>query len=271
MWGGAAVFRLWPGRRRIAMENIGNVLEEGTLFLDRPTRTLARQSFENIGQSFVEIVRVFHLSHDPTFKEVRIVGGENYIQALAKNRGVIMVTGHCGNWELGGLALHARYQAPVAVVARALKNAYLDDLVAAVRSVSGNRIIYKEGAVRQILAGLKNREVVAILIDQAVLVKEGCVVNFLGRAAMTTKLPALIARKAGTPLLPCFMSRNPQGGHTLEIYPEIELSRHPNKEQAVIEDMQTLTGYVEDFIRVHPEQWLWGHRRWKRAADYMPD
>jgi KDO2-lipid IV(A) lauroyltransferase len=92
------------------------------------------------------------------------------------------------------------------------------------------------------------------------------VIDFLGRGAWTSKIPAIIARKTGAAVLPAFIHRTDEG-HKVRISPEVELSRDDDTEQAVREDTVKLTGYIEEYIKEHPAEWLWIHRRWKRVKE----
>lgn len=269
--GGRIFFGLWSSRREFAVDNVRRAVEQGALPKDINPEETARESFCHMGRSFVEIVRLYHGRTGRILDRIEIRGDEHYIGALKKGKGLIMITGHCGNWELMALWLAVKLGSPIGVVARAQNSPYLDRLVEKMRSGSGNTVIYKQGAVKKILREIKNGGNVGILIDQAVLAKEGCLISFLGRPALTTKLPALVARKTGTPVVPCFIAREEDGSNIVTIHPEVKLSDETDKEKAVLDDMQTLTGYIEDYIRDHPSQWLWGHRRWKRAPETFPD
>jgi KDO2-lipid IV(A) lauroyltransferase len=103
-------------------------------------------------------------------------------------------------------------------------------------------------------------------MDQAVLKDEGYVIDFLGRGAWTTKMPALIARKTGTPVVPVFINLDGDR-HIINIYSEVALSGEEDTEKAVMEDTKRFTGFIEEHIRQHPAEWLWIHRRWKRVND----
>ncbi|MEW5723311.1 MAG: lysophospholipid acyltransferase family protein [Thermodesulfobacteriota bacterium] len=269
--GGRVVFRLWGSRRRFAVANVEMAVASGSLKIEEPAEAVAQRSFENIGRSVLETIKIYHGRGRKIWDGVRIEGIENFRRAVEKNKGVIWFTGHCGNWEMEALALPEKLGLRFGVVARAQNNRYLNQLIEDLRVRNGNDVIYKQGAVRSVLGRLKQNGHVGILIDQAVLVREGGLVSFLGRPAVTTKLPALIARKTGTPILPVFIHRRPEGGHTIVILPEVALSRKGDKDTAVLEDMQALTGYVEDYIRRWPDQWMWGHRRWKRAPEAFPE
>jgi Kdo2-lipid IVA lauroyltransferase/acyltransferase len=101
-------------------------------------------------------------------------------------------------------------------------------------------------------------------MDQAVIPEEGYVLDFLGRGAWTIKTPALIARKTEAAAMPVFMHRH-AGGHTITLYPQVELSGNNDRETAVKEDTAKFSGYIENYIKEHPTEWLWIHRRWKRV------
>ncbi len=133
------------------------------------------------------------------------------------------------------------------------------------RQRHGNSIIAKQGALKVIIKRLREGGSVGILMDQSVLSDEGYVIDFLGRGAWTTKMPALIARKTGAAVLPVFIHRT-ERGHSLKIYPEVELSNMDDKEKAALEDTKKFSGFIEGYIKEHPFEWLWIHRRWKRVG-----
>jgi KDO2-lipid IV(A) lauroyltransferase len=260
---GLLLFYAWPGRRRIAVENIEKSVQSGALPVSGPAEKIARESFINLGKSLAEVVRIYYGLDDSIMHNVVVKGKEHYISAKAKGKGIITVTGHCSNWELAALVFGAKV-APGAGVARPLDNPYINGIIGKVRLRYGNSIIYKKGAVKAILSRLKKEGVVSILMDQAVLRDEGFIINFLGRGAWTTKLPALIARKTGAPVLPVFLSRA-GSGHVMTIHPEVSLNREEMSESALKEDTQRLSSYIDEFIKEHPTEWLWIHRRWKRV------
>ncbi|MFH1139878.1 MAG: lysophospholipid acyltransferase family protein [Pseudomonadota bacterium] len=270
-WLGAAlgrlVFLLWPRRRAIAAANLEQAAAGNSLVLPWPPRETARRSFENLGRGGAEDLKLFHRLDESLLRQVRIEGVEHLREAKARDKGLIMITGHCGNWELLGVAVAVLLGESFSVVAREQNSAVLNRLIERMRTRSGNEVIYKNGAVRKLLAQIRAKRGVGILIDQAVLENEGLVVDFLGRPALTTKLPALIARKTGAPVLPCFIHRDEKnGGNVITFHRPPVLSDNPDPEQAVREDTARFTSYVEAFVREHPDQWLWGHRRWKRAG-----
>jgi KDO2-lipid IV(A) lauroyltransferase len=90
------------------------------------------------------------------------------------------------------------------------------------------------------------------------------VIDFLGRGAWTTKMPSLIARKTGATAIPAFIHRE-NHGHKIRVYPAVELSGDVDKENALKTDTEKFSSFIEGYIREHPDEWLWIHRRWKRV------
>jgi KDO2-lipid IV(A) lauroyltransferase len=272
---GLLLFYLWGSRRRIAIENIKESLVsgQGSPPLSPPlarggwggnSELIARETFKNLGKSFVEIIKVYYGFGWEIIDSVDIEGIENFNKAKSKGKGILFIAGHCGNWELMAITMSAKLSG-VAVVARPINNPYVNKFIESVRQNYGNSVIYKQGALKTIIRTLKNNGCVGILMDQAVIPDEGYVIDFLGRGAWTTKMPALIARKTGATVLPLFLHRTNKG-HRMKIYPEVELSKIVDMESAVPEDTKNFSRFIENYIHEHPAEWLWIHRRWKRAS-----
>jgi len=260
---GTALFHVWGSRRKIAVDNIEKSVRLGAIKIDGSPEKTAKESLDNLGRSFAELVKMYYGLADKIIGDVEVNGIDNFLQAKAKGKGVITITGHCGNWELLATAFGVRV-ATAAGVARAQNNPYLNKIIENARARYGNSLIYKKGALKGILTELKKKNVVGILMDQSVVKDEGFIIDFLGRGAWTTKMPALIARKTGAPVVPVFLHRD-GNRHVMTIYPEIKLSENADAEKALIEDTKRFSGFIEDYIRQHPEEWLWIHRKWKRV------
>jgi KDO2-lipid IV(A) lauroyltransferase len=262
---GVLVFYLWRSRRKIAIENIEKAVKAGGLQLNALPYSVARKSFMNLGRSLVEVIKIYFGLGREMIDAIEITGFENYINAKAKGKGILFITGHCGNWEMTALGFGARVE-PFAVIARAQNNPYLNRLVERARARYGNRIIYKQGALMAIVSELRQNRGIGILMDQAVLPDEGFIIDFLGRPAWTMKGPALIARKMGAAVLPAFIYREGDR-HIGTIFPAVVLSQEKDAGKALIEDTKAFSSHIENFIREHPAEWLWIHRRWKRVPE----
>ena len=265
-WLGLALFCLLKKRRRIAIDNISQALP----FLERQPgwtggspRSIALETFKNLGRSIAEICKIYHGRGRDIIDAVEFRGLEHYRQALAKGKGVAVITAHCGNWELLALSFGARYH-HVSSVARRQNNPQLNQVTEQFRKAFGNGIFYRDGALRVMLAAFKRNEVIGLLIDQAADPSEGILVDFLGRPAWTVRVPALIARRSGAALLPVFIHRE-GGTHIATMHPEYLPSKAQDPEVCAAEDAAGLTRYIEDYVIQHPTQWYWIHKRWKRA------
>ncbi|BCB96977.1 lipid A biosynthesis acyltransferase [Dissulfurispira thermophila] len=268
---GLLVFYIWQDRRKIAIENIKKTYANKLTPLAVSNRTIAvsiaRETFKNLGRSFAEIIKIYWGYGKGIIDNVEIRGIDNYLNAKSKNKGVIFITGHCGNWELMALVFGVKVD-NVSVVARTQDNIYLNRLIENVRARYGNNVIYKKGALKGMMRELKKNRGIGILMDQAVLKDEGYKIDFLGRPAWTSKMPALMARKTGAAVIPIFINRLDEPNahkHVINIYPEVILSEKEDVEKALIEDTKRFSEFIEDYIEQHPSEWLWIHRRWKRA------
>jgi KDO2-lipid IV(A) lauroyltransferase len=262
---GRLLFLLWGGRRRIAIENLRSAVLRGAITLRSSPEAEIKKNFGNLGKSFVEVLKIYYGLGDHIIKSVEIRGAEHFRRAYEKGAGVIVITGHCGNWELNALASSVKLT-KMRIVARPVDNPYLNRLVERTREKYGNSVIYKKGALKQILLSLKKNEVVGILMDQSVLASEGILADFLGKKDYTTKIPAVIARKTGSPVIPAFIRRM-NGGHVIEIGEEIMPDPSTDSDLAVFNDTVHFSAAIEDYIRRNPSEWLWIHRRWKRLAE----
>jgi KDO2-lipid IV(A) lauroyltransferase len=260
------LFRIGGSRRRMAIDNIERSVSAGALKLSEPAAVIAQRSFMNLGRSLAEILKVYWGFGGGLINAIEARGLEHFERARAKGKGIILITGHCGNWELEALAFGVRI-APFAVVARIQNNPYVHDLVERIRGRFGNRVIYKQGAIRAVMTELRANRVVGILMDQAVLPNEGFIIPVLGRGAWTTKMPAIIARKTGAVVLPGFIHR--EGDRLVGvIHPEVPLCEDKEGDDALIEDTRRFAAAIEHYITAHPDEWLWIHRRWKRVPEH---
>ncbi len=262
---GLLIYAFWGSRRKIALDNIRSAVERGALTLTEDPGAVIRRTFRNLGRLVIEVVKIYYGMGGSVLSTVELRGTENFTKALSKGKGVICITGHCGNWELMAVYLSMTLGG-ASIIARKQNNEYLNRLIERTREKYGNHIIYKQGALKQILTALKNNEAVALLIDQSVIKSEGIIIHFLGKNAYAMKTPALIARKTGAAVVPLFIRRT-EKGHIIEIQEEIPLAAAEDSDSALLHDTINFSRPIEDYIRKYPSDWLWIHRRWKRAKE----
>ena len=227
-------------------------------------RAIARATFAHFGRLLVALLRFSRLTPEQIRARVEFDGDDRVRAALAAGKGAIIFTGHFGYWELHGLA-HALVLPPMSVLARPLDNPYLHDFLERARRVTGNHVIYRQGAIRRILRALAADECVAILIDQHIATSEAVKVDFFDRPVSTTSALAMLALRTGAPLVPAFALPLSGGRYRLIYETPVEL---PPAETAdpIRELTQRCTDVLEMYVRRHPHLWLWMHRRWRDEA-----
>jgi KDO2-lipid IV(A) lauroyltransferase len=151
---------------------------------------------------------------------------------------------------------------PLALVARPLDNPWLEQLLARLRGLSGNRVIHKRRAVREILRVLREAQGIAIVLDQDAR-RDGIFVPFLGRPASTTPTLALVALRTGACVVPTYSLPHEDGSYTVVYEPEVEVGSTGDLEADVRRLTAECTAHIERWVRERPELWLWMHRRWK--------
>jgi KDO2-lipid IV(A) lauroyltransferase len=264
---GRAKLRIWfcsslldlaiPRLRRIARRNL-----ELAGFSNRDE--IIDDVFRSIARLIIHFARLPRMNHTNIRHWIRYEGLENFTSALARGKGVLVSTAHLGNWELSAFA-HAWMTAPMNIVVRPLDNPRVDEVVEHTRSLSGNHIIRKKEAAREILRALSAKEAVGILMDQNVGLSEGVFVDFFGVKACAGTAFVKFAHHSGAAVVPGFaLWSDGEQRYILRFYPEIPMSGN------VQEDTQRIHSMLEGVIREYPDQWLWIHRRWKTRPPEEP-
>jgi len=228
---------------------------------------LVRAVFDNLGRLLGEFSQFHKLNRTNIEETVRYEGLENYLRAAAQGRGVLLLTGHFGAWELCAFA-HGCYGYPLSFLVRPLDNALLDNLINAYRQRSGNRIIDKNAAVRPVLKTLREGGSVGMLIDANTMREEGVFCDFFGVMACSTSGLAVLALRSGAPVVPGFLIWDEEDRiHTLTFGPEVRLVRTGDFKEEVRVNTARFTKIIEEQARRHPDQWLWVHRRWNTRPE----
>jgi KDO2-lipid IV(A) lauroyltransferase len=181
--------------------------------------------------------------------------------AAIRGRGAVVATAHTGNWDLTACAVAAR--APLWVVSKRLRVRWLDRLWQGLRGARGVRIVDAAGALRGAREAVATGGLVAMILDQAPERRRGVLVApFLGHPALHDLAPALLAARLGRPLALALSRRLPDGTHEVDVPLLLEPPARAGRAWAEEATGQAIAA-LEDFIRAHPAQWLWLHRRWK--------
>jgi KDO2-lipid IV(A) lauroyltransferase len=253
-------FRIDKRHRERAIENLSRSLPElGEAEWER----LARESFRSFAQVLVESAYLPRLLTERSADRLaRFHVHPKAAEAAAAGTGLIFITAHTGNWELTGQVAGIN-GFPLVSVARPRDNPWLEDYVIKNRERHGQKIVAKRGAVRELARALRDGKNLGILADQN-SGGGGVFVEYFGRLASTTGAPATLALRFKVPILPGFSVRAGKG-FSYDIYVEEPLvpPETGNREEDVRILTAEFTRRIENVVRAHPEQWLWGHRRWK--------
>ena len=270
-WGAAAgrlVFRFWARRRRIAVANIEMIKEAGGLPADLPAEKTAREAFANLGRSGWETIAYYHRGLKPFWDYCHVEEGREILEkALAEarlaGRGLMLVTGHIGSWELICHYLPQAFDTSLTVIGRMSGRAWLDALVARERTMGGNGFISKSGGAREMIKELKSGGVLGTLIDQAAIGdSSGVSLPFLGLTAVTNLGPLRLARRTGAQVIMTLFHR--EGRHNyMKVFPLLEPRDDLPPEEALAAEGRQLNDWLGEHIQKYPDQWMWGHRRWK--------
>jgi Kdo2-lipid IVA lauroyltransferase/acyltransferase len=252
---GRLAWRLSGRDRKRALEHLSFALPE----LPEEERTrIARASFLSAGMNLAELLHLLKHSRKEILRHIEVQGWEEVAAAQASGRSIMILTGHCGNWELMGPVLREG-GVQLAAVARPLEDPGLQQLLVDLRNHMGTTTIARgtRGAPRQLLEVLRGGGALAMLIDQDTKV-DGVWVPFFGRPAFTPVGAAEIALRQKANVIPSFIERRADGSHLVRFLPPLDLPRDPREATAL------MTARIEEQVRRRPEQWVWWHKRWRR-------
>ncbi len=216
-------------------------------------KAIIRGMWDNLGRTFAEYPHLEKLMND----RVEYIGLEHIKPLVGTKDPAIFFTGHLANWEIAGPgSLHAGV--PLDLIYRAPNNKYVDTILQKYRSLHGKIQTYPKSSqgMRDIMSALKSGRRIGILIDQKY--NQGLAMPFFGRIAMTSPAFAQLAQKFDCLLLPAQVERLDGAHFRLTINPPL-----PTKGRDITDIVNEAHSMLEKWITMHPEQWLWLHKRWK--------
>lgn len=255
-WVGGSLLRI---RRGVVDENLRRA------FPDRDPgwrRRTAAASYRHLGRQGVILLRLSRMGPEAIRERTEVIGFEHVRDPFERGEGVVVATGHLGNWELGGASVPVR-GIPLEVVARRQANPLFDDHMRRVREGLGMRVVYRKEARRETLRTLRGGGVVALVADQNVRAG-GLFVDFFGVPAATARGPALLSLRTGSRLVVAFATSLPDapGRYRVRFRPvEAPETGDPDEDVRVL--TRAYMAALEGEIREAPDQYFWLHRRWK--------
>jgi len=265
-WLGALGYRPLGIRRAVVERQLRGAFPDWT-----PARVaqVARASYQNLGRTFIESAVLPAYSREQVLGLFeRVENWEIVEQALALGRGVIMLTGHIGNWEIGGAYFAAR-GVPFAAVTRGMENPQFDRYITRARRLVGVTVVHDADAVRQVPRLLRAGHAVAFLFDQGAVGLASTWVPFFGRMAKTPRGPAVFALRLDAPMVFGLSIRQPNGRFTLS-FEAVDTVRTGDRDADVDAMVAAYSAVLERWVRRVPEQYFWHHRRWKHQRPGTP-
>ena len=267
---GRLLYHLLPLRRAIVLANLRRVY--GAALPEADIVALAQAHYAHLWRLAGEFLKFRWLTSEKKSALVRVENIDAFIAAFRQRKGVLVLTGHVGNWEvatLAGIANYPEVRGRFHFVRRPIKPAWLDALVTQRFEKGGFGVIGKRGSLDRILDRLTAGDVIVFPFDQHAGPPDGIEVDFFGHPAWTFKSLAIIAMATGAPVMPATSWREPDGSHVLRFSEPIAPVESDDSSEAIRLNTRAYNAALEKLILARPEQWYWVHRRWKTVVRKM--
>ncbi|MEW6096231.1 MAG: lysophospholipid acyltransferase family protein [bacterium] len=245
-------------RRRLTIDNLTQSFKDQ--YNKKEIKYIAINTFRNFGKSMIEFISLAKINKDNVDNFVTIKGLENLDEAKKRGKGIIILSGHLGNWELMAKALILKGY-PLNIMVRRQKNILVEGLIEEKRDESKVKTLSHKIAPREILQLLKNNEIIGMIADQDGGEK-GVFIDFFGRPASTIPSPVVFTMRSGADLIPIFDIRQKNNHHLIIIESPYQLISTSDIKKDVVDNTQVLTKMLESYIQQYPDQWFWLHNRW---------
>ncbi|OCH97297.1 lysophospholipid acyltransferase family protein [Legionella jamestowniensis] len=263
---GRFLYRFIPYRRNIVHANINQVFGES---LNGPQKErLAKAIYSHVATSIKEIIQLRFISEKKLRERVEVRGYQRLLDIVAKERGVLILTGHFGNWEfapLGGILNFKEFKGQFHFIRRTFGNKTLEQFLFRRYYRAGLNVIPKKNSLEQVCKALDQNHAVVFVLDQhaSLVNRDGVAVEFFGKKAGTYRSLASFARHTGVPVVPAAGYRLPNGKHVLEFHEPIYWKDYETTQESIYQNTLAYNQALERIILAHPEQWHWLHKRWK--------
>ena len=260
---GRLMYHCLPIRRRVVMANLRRAF--GETLEHRQIVTVAQCFYAHLLRSVSEFAAV-NLTPRTCHPVVRVENVEAILRAHAIGKGVLVLSGHFGNWEIvlpRAIESFPQYRGQFHILRRPLWPGLLDRIVTQRMRRSGLEVIPKRGSLQTILDRIGAGDAVVFIMDQHAGARDGVLVDFFGSPAWTFRSLALIALSTKAPVVPAALWREADGSHVLRFEEAMWLVDGATADEAIAANTRRYNAAVERIIMRHPEQWFWFHRRWK--------
>jgi holo-[acyl-carrier-protein] synthase len=266
-WFGKLLYYLLPYRRAVVLGNLRRVF--GDVLPELEILRLAQAYYAHYLRFLLEFVRQPFMSSKRRKAWIRVENMELPVRAHAQGKGLFLLSGHFGNFEVAtvaGIARFPQYRGVFYFIRRALKPSWLNALVTWRFRRAGFGTLSKRGSLDAIFEVLKRGGIVVYIFDQHAGAPDGIIVDFLGHPAGTFKSLAILALETGVPVIPASSWREPDGTHVIRFDEPLALIDCEDPGEAIRRNTRAYNEALERMLLRHPEQWIWMHRRWKIEA-----
>lgn len=254
--------------RRIIEVNLD--LAYGNNITNEEKNGIIKGCYKSLIYNLADFVKNQGISKAELLKKVNFINEDILIEALKKNRKIIFMTAHYGNWELLSLAIAAKFT-PLTGVGRDLDSKVMNSILNKNREQFDIELLSKTGAMKGMIKALKSNRPIGLLVDQNTKDTEGILIDFFGKKARHTPSIAILAKKFDAIIIPSFIQTNDYKEFTIKFLEPIEIENTNDYDTDIFNCVQKQALVTENIIREKPEEWFWFHKRWKNQYEYLYD
>ncbi|MCW5588989.1 MAG: lysophospholipid acyltransferase family protein [Legionellales bacterium] len=263
---GKIFYYLMPYRRKIIFANLRRVFSDELSEAD--IKKLAQCFYSHLARSVYENIKMRFQSLATIKTLARIEGLDHILNAAAEGKGLLILSGHFGNWELSpiaGILNFTQYQHRFHFIRKTLGAKWIEKILFRRYYQAGLNVIPKKNSLMQVCDALDREDAVVFILDQhaSIKSKDGIMVEFFGEKAGTFRSLAMLAKHTQAPVVPALTYRDKHGQHVLEFLPKLIWQQAQTDTEEIYQNTLLYNQTLEKMILAHPEQWLWLHRRWK--------
>ncbi len=259
---GVFAYYILKKRRQIAEENLIFAFPNYNI---SKIKKIAKGSFCNLGITFFELFAMPKMSDADLHSTIQYENIELIDEVRNRNRGIIFLSGHFGNWELLAYSIGVFTNLPITIIVKPQSNTYIDFLLNTYRTSRNNKIVSMYSAARTVISVITKGEVIALLADQSATEDKDLYIDFFGRESATYKVVSDLALRFQIPIVMGFAKRQLEDATYKVKLLELDYSDLQNNKEGVLELTKRHVKILEESIRQAPDHWTWMHKRWKHT------
>ena len=252
--------------RKIAKVNLDLAYEDR--ISEEEKISITKKCYKNLIYTLADFIKNQGASKEEVLDKVSFENSEIIEKAISKNKRIIIVTAHYGNWELLSLSIAAKFT-PLAVVGRDLDSEVMNKILTKNREQFDIELLSKSGAMKGMVKSLKSNRPVGLLVDQNTKESEGILIDFFGKKARHTPSVAVLAKKFDAVIIPAFIQNNNHENFVVKFFEPISIDNSDDKEEDIRKCVQAQADITQKIIEDKPEEWFWLHQRWKNQYESM--